>query len=117
MAETAKICVSLVLSSSARQIEQNDFEVDAGTTLERFLTGHPVVQSLPVPLNEISQWSVGVWGRKQPMTYLLQASDRVELYRPLRVDPKVARRERFHKQGAKTAGLFAKKRPGAKSGY
>ncbi|MGH8819682.1 MAG: RnfH family protein, partial [Rhodoferax sp.] len=31
--------------------------------------------------------------------------------------PKVARRERFRKQGARTAGLFAKKRPGAKPGY
>jgi putative ubiquitin-RnfH superfamily antitoxin RatB of RatAB toxin-antitoxin module len=41
----------------------------------------------------------------------------VEIYRPLRVDPKVARRERFVKQGARTAGLFVKKRPGAKAGY
>jgi len=29
----------------------------------------------------------------------------------------VARRERFQKQGAKTAGLFAKRRAGAKPGY
>ena len=35
----------------------------------------------------------------------------------LRVDPKVARRERFNDQGAKSAGLFTKKRPGAKAGY
>jgi len=33
------------------------------------------------------------------------------------VDPKVARRERFARQGAKTAGLFAKRRAGAKAGY
>jgi hypothetical protein len=41
----------------------------------------------------------------------------VEIYRPLRVDPKVARRERFKKQGARTAGLFASRRSNAKSGY
>jgi uncharacterized protein len=29
----------------------------------------------------------------------------------------VARRERFAKQGARTSGLFAQRRPGAKSGY
>jgi sulfur carrier protein len=41
----------------------------------------------------------------------------VELYRPLKVDPKLARRERFNRQGAGTTGLFAKRRAGAKSGY
>jgi hypothetical protein len=41
----------------------------------------------------------------------------VEVYRGLLVDPKVARRERFKSQGSRGAGLFAKKRPGAKSGY
>jgi putative ubiquitin-RnfH superfamily antitoxin RatB of RatAB toxin-antitoxin module len=36
--------------------------------------------------------------------------DRIEIYRPLKVDPKVARRERFRKQGSRSAGLFARKR-------
>jgi putative ubiquitin-RnfH superfamily antitoxin RatB of RatAB toxin-antitoxin module len=48
---------------------------------------------------------------------VLVDGDRLEVYRPLTVDPKVARRQRFVRQGAKTAGLFAKKRPGAKAGY
>ncbi len=60
---------------------------------------------------------VGVWGRKANWQQPLRDLDRVEVYRPLRVDPKVARRERFVKQGARTAGLFAKKRPGAGAGY
>ena len=58
-----------------------------------------------------------MWGRTVPLSHVLRQDDRVELYRPLKVDPKVARRERFVKQGAKSAGLFAKKRPGAKAGY
>ena len=41
----------------------------------------------------------------------------VKAYRGLRVDPMVARHERFKKQGARSAGLFAKRRPGAKPGY
>jgi putative ubiquitin-RnfH superfamily antitoxin RatB of RatAB toxin-antitoxin module len=48
---------------------------------------------------------------------VLRDQDRVEIYRGLRVDPKVARRERFNRQGAKRAGLFAKTRAGAKAGY
>jgi sulfur carrier protein len=47
----------------------------------------------------------------------LRDQDRVEFYRGLRVDPKVARRERFSKQGARASGLFAKRRPGSKPGY
>jgi putative ubiquitin-RnfH superfamily antitoxin RatB of RatAB toxin-antitoxin module len=41
----------------------------------------------------------------------------VEVYRELLVDPKVARRERFRKQGSRAAGLFARRKPGAKAGY
>jgi putative ubiquitin-RnfH superfamily antitoxin RatB of RatAB toxin-antitoxin module len=48
---------------------------------------------------------------------LLKEGDRVEWLRGLRVDPKVARRERFQKQGSRAAGLFASRRPGAKQGY
>lgn len=59
----------------------------------------------------------GIWGRKTTLKHVLRDQDRVEIYRPLQVDPKVARRERFAKQGARTAGLFAKKRAGAKAGY
>ena len=61
--------------------------------------------------------SPGIWGRKAEWSALLREGDRVEFYRPLRVDPKVARRERFGQQGARRAGLFAKKRPGAAAGY
>ena len=54
---------------------------------------------------------------RQTQQWELQLQDRVEVYRALKVDPKVARRERFAKQGARTTGLFASKRPGAKAGY
>lgn len=53
--------------------------------------------------------AVGIWGKAAPPTQLLRDGDRVEVYRPLRVDPKVARRERFARQGARGAGLFARK--------
>ena len=61
--------------------------------------------------------SVGVWRRKAALTQVLRDHDRVEVYRPLLVDPKVARRERFARQGARSAGLFASRRAGAKAGY
>jgi len=61
--------------------------------------------------------NVGIWGKRYGLNHKLEDNDRVEIYRPLRVDPKVARRERFTSQGAKRAGLFADKRLGAKAGY
>ena len=59
----------------------------------------------------------GIWGRKATLLSPLRHLDRVEIYRPLKVDPKVARRARFASQGAKKAGLFARRRAGAKTGY
>ena len=56
-------------------------------------------------------------GTKTTATQILHQDDRIELCRGLRVDPKVARRERFAQQGARTTGLFAKRRPGAGAGY
>ena len=60
---------------------------------------------------------LGIWGRKAEASRTLQPGDRVEVVRGLRVDPKVARRERFAGQGARGAGLFSRRRPGAKPGY
>lgn len=58
-----------------------------------------------------------VWSRPVALTHVLRDLDRIEILRPIKVDPKVARRERFKKQGTKGAGLFAKQRPGSKAGY
>lgn len=61
--------------------------------------------------------AISLWGRKVRLSDRLQEGDRIALCRPLRVDPKVARRQRFVRQGAGPAGLFARRRPGAKPGY
>lgn len=66
---------------------------------------------------DVGALDVGVWGRRCALEQPVRPGDRVEIYRPLQVDPKVARRERFRRQGARAAGLFAKRRPGGKPGY
>ena len=65
----------------------------------------------------IASGSTGIWGRQRPVGTQLADGDRVELYRPLLVDPKVARRERFRQQGARATGLFARQRANGKAGY
>ena len=61
--------------------------------------------------------AVGIWGRATTPQAPLQDGDRVEVYRPLQVDPKTARRERCARPGARATGVFARRRPGAHPGY
>lgn len=86
-----------------------------GSTVAQALQESGIFQRFPGL--EFNLAGLGIWGRKASGKQLVRDGDRVEVYRPLRVDPKVARRERFRKQGARTAGLFARRRPGAKPGY
>ena len=43
----------------------------------------------------------GVWGKQRALSDTLRDQDRVEIYRPLRVDPKEARRQRYQSHRAK----------------
>jgi putative ubiquitin-RnfH superfamily antitoxin RatB of RatAB toxin-antitoxin module len=43
------------------------------------------------------QVRVGVWGKSREPETMLRDRDRIEIYRPLRVDPKEARRQRYRK--------------------
>ncbi|ODS24373.1 RnfH family protein [Candidatus Endobugula sertula] len=47
----------------------------------------------------LDEAKMGIFGQtiKQPSQYVLQAGDRVEVYRPLIADPKAARRKRAEK--------------------
>ena len=42
---------------------------------------------------------IGIWGRLRPLGTLLRERDRIEIYRPLTVDPMEARRLRYAKRG------------------
>lgn len=107
--------IKLVWSPACRQVIEIVMSLAPGTTVAQALSQSEAIELLanvdPVLME------VGVWGRRVERQQVLQDGDRLEIYRPLKVDPKVARRERFSRQGAKTTGLFAKRRPGAKAGY
>lgn len=46
---------------------------------------------------------VGIWGKLREPATVLRDLDRVEIYRPLLVDPKEARRQRYKRHLEKTA--------------
>lgn len=104
-----KLHVTVVYAPQARQVHEVTLTLDSSSTVGDAVVCSGFAADLSTLATQNLQ--IGVWGRKVPWEHRLRDGDRVELYRGLRVDPKVARRERFVKQGARTAGLFAKKRP------
>jgi len=43
---------------------------------------------------DIASLSVGIWSKTTTLEHILVDGDRVEIYRPLKIDPKEARRKR-----------------------
>lgn len=115
MAERMGVRVVVVYSPAPRQVVERVVELTVGATVKEALLASRLLTDFPVLV--AAQPELGVWGRKAALAQVLEEGDRVEIYRPLTVDPKVARRERFQSQGTRGAGLFAKRRPGGKAGY
>ena len=113
MAE-ATLQVELLWADEAGQVHSRALALPLGCTVEAALRLAACEGSGAVPPRGLS---AGVWGQRRPPQAVLADGDRLELYRPLKVDPKRARRERFARQGARASGLFAKRRPEARSGY
>ncbi len=109
------IQVTLVYSPSAREIHEEILELPRSCTAYQALQASDLLRRCPAVLE--SGASLGIWGKKIGLSQALSDGDRLELYRPLQVDPKVARRARFEAQGARAAGLFSRRRAGAKAGY
>lgn len=107
--------ITVAYSPQSRQVIERELQLPEGITARQALQASGLLDERPELQSGLLD--VGVWGRSCTPGQLLEEGDRLEVYRPLRVDPKVARRERFQKQGARSAGLFARRRPGAKPGY
>jgi putative ubiquitin-RnfH superfamily antitoxin RatB of RatAB toxin-antitoxin module len=108
MAEGRDIEVTVLYSPAARETHEWQLTMPAGSTLLQALRASGLGRHVPEP--EWAGLPVGVWGRKAQLDQVLRARDRVEIYRPLKIDPKLARRERFSKQGVRAAGLFARRK-------
>ncbi len=111
----SQLNVMVVYSPVAREVQEVALDLSAPFSVLNALQKSGLLERYPDL--DTPELMVGVWGRKATLLQLLCDQDRIEIYRPLRVDPKVARRERFMRQGSRGAGLFEKKRAGAKAGY
>ena len=115
--------VTLCWSLAPRHVQEQSLLVPQGSTVAsvldlgilQWLQSDASVDAEKLPSLKFQQ--PGIWGRKVPWTHAVKAGDRIELYRPLKVDPKVARRQRFKRQGKGRAGLFANRKSGSAAGY
>ncbi|PVY75962.1 hypothetical protein C8D92_106224 [Tamilnaduibacter salinus] len=73
-------------------------EVAAGTTVYTAATQSGLERVFPEL--DYEQAAMGVFGKvvKRPREQVLRAGDRVEIYRPLKIDPKDARIQRARKK-------------------
>ena len=78
--------VSLAYSLASRRVHHHALSLPAGSTVGDALKAAGL-ESEVAPGVELAQWTIGVWGRKAPLDQPLRAHDRIELWRPLRVDP------------------------------
>ncbi|MEO7032017.1 MAG: RnfH family protein [Herbaspirillum sp.] len=69
-----------------------ELQVPLGCTLRQAILASGILQQLPDLV--LDQIQVGVFGKIKSLNSLLHPHDRIELYRPLRADPKDARRQR-----------------------
>lgn len=67
-------------------------QVLAGSTLEQAIRVSGILEDFPEI--DLSHNKVGVFGKVGRLDDTLRSHDRVEIYRPLRADPKAARRQR-----------------------
>ena len=108
--------VTLVHSPASRVVQEKVLQLPPGCTVREAWRASQWFAAMEDPSHAFCPES-SIWGRKASPSQTLSDGDRLEALRPLTVDPKEARRQRFVKQGARAAGLFARRRPGAKPGY
>ena len=107
--------VTLAYSPAPREVFEEVLGVAEGATVRDAVLASGL--GLRFPQLDWQAMQPGIWGRAVDWDQPLDDLDRIELCRPLTADPKVARRERFKKQGARGTGLFANRRKGGKAGY
>jgi len=97
----ASIEVEVALSTGPRSVTLVALTLPSGSTALAALRASGLAQGLPADQLDALQLSLG--GKRCAPGHVLVDHDRVELLRPLIVDPKEARRQRYQRDGLKRA--------------
>ena len=91
-----RIDVEIVYALPDRQVLRRILLPDGSTVEDAIL-----VSGLRAVFPDMDTTHVGIHGEPVPVTTILRDRDRIEIYRPLQVDPKEVRRMRAGKKRAK----------------
>ena len=91
-----RIAVVVAYSPAPREVDQVSLSLPPDATVADALHASGLLARHPEI--DLARQKVGVWGKLRTPDDPLRDGDRVELYRPLTVDPKEARRQRDRKQ-------------------
>ena len=80
-----------VVFALPEQQELIELSLTSGTTVSQAIDLSGIAGRFPD--HDFGNYEVGVWGKIVPLSTVLQDGDRVEVYRPLRIDPRDARRK------------------------
>lgn len=75
-----------------------ELQVPAGTTVREAIVQSGVAEYLGKEI--VDNCKVGIYGKLKTLDTVLRGRDRIEIYRPLKADPKEARRRRAKKKAA-----------------
>lgn len=95
-AEPGPLGVEVVYAAAGRQ-RLIALTVAPGATIAEAIEASGILREFPEI--DLSANRVGVFGQLARLGDVVQADDRVEIYRPLQADPKEARRQRARKAG------------------
>jgi putative ubiquitin-RnfH superfamily antitoxin RatB of RatAB toxin-antitoxin module len=102
----ADLRIELAWSPAPREVRTLALVLPPGSTVADALRASGWLEAHGLSLESLR---CGIWGRVQTPEHALRDGDRIELYRPLIVDPKEARRLRYKKQGRRKAPASAEK--------
>lgn len=92
MASVETLRVEVVYSPEPHVIDSVTLQLPAGTTLREAMAASGIAARHSL---DAATLRAGIWGRVQEGETVMRDRDRVEIYRPLLVDPKEARRLRY----------------------
>jgi hypothetical protein len=97
----ATLRVTVAYADTARQFAR-EVQLPAGATVADAIDASGIAEAAGLAQADLQ--NVGIFSRRVDRAAVLRDGDRVEIYRPLKIDPKEARRRRALGSGAHGAG-------------
>jgi putative ubiquitin-RnfH superfamily antitoxin RatB of RatAB toxin-antitoxin module len=94
------LSVCVAYSPQAGEIDEVQLALPSGATVLDALSQSGLLQRHAGI--DVAAARIGVWSKLRALDHVLRDRDRVEVYRPLLVDPKEARRLRYRKHRERT---------------